>query len=126
MAQITKSKADFDEVSVEFDLGETVQDPVQRINYLIDKYSAPVIASLVIARLTVAVQSKISNILGKDPSKAPSAEQVQSILNKWKPGIVERAPSEKKKDTAKKFLMDAKSKMSKSEFLAFLKEEMGI
>lgn len=125
MSTISKNKKGFNEVVVEFDLGGE-RKGVELYQYLSEKYGAPVIDSWIISKGAVVVQSKVSNILGNDPSVAPSQEQVQAILDKWVPGVVERAPSVKKEEVAKNFLQKMKSTMGAAEFKQYLKEQMGI
>ena len=67
--------------SCEFDLGESIQDPKERLDYLAEKYGAAVCASQLAAKLKITVQSALSRLIKAEKTQ----EEIEEAMADYKP-----------------------------------------
>lgn len=98
MAKITKTIESGDHkgraVTFDFDLGEHIQDPSERLQYLVDTYGAGVVLSMAVQKLTIAAQSRAGQLI----KSGKSDEEIQAAMLTYKPTQAKSGGRKKKTD----------------------------
>lgn len=81
------------EIQAYVDLGCDLTDPVERLNYLINKYGAGVAVAAAVAQLKIKARTKMVSL-----AKAGlDANQIQDKMNSWDPTEIVQSPIGRKR-----------------------------